>query len=213
MDPTTPDAPPTPAPPAPAPDATGTGAAAVEPGLAEKIERAASGAVDQHLAESKKSRGQRGPDKKPRKPRVSFPGLDNGAPASPMAEGAPAPLDPVWDAAPAFDEATASALVNIAVNLLNDGAAAIVRAVAKKETGDDALANEAAKSVRMAGEIENSVKKGALECCKKYAVRLDYAPEIMLGGGMVVWAGQVGMTIKDLKAKGRELRGGTPATN
>jgi hypothetical protein len=119
----------------------------------------------------------------------------------------------VWDAPPAFDEATAGALVNIAVNLLNDGAAAIVRAVAKKETGDDQLANEAAQAVRMAGEIENSVKKGALECCKKYAVRLDYAPEIMFGGGLVIWAGQVGMTLRDLKAKGRELRGGSPAAN
>jgi hypothetical protein len=107
---------------------------------------------------------------------------------------------------PAFDEAAAKACIDIAIGLLNDGAAAVVGAVAKKETGDASLAKEAADAVRMAEKIESAIRVGGLGCVKKYSVRLDYANEIMLGGGLIIWLGGVGMAIKGLKAKGRELR-------
>jgi len=97
-------------------------------------------------------------------------------------------------------------MVKIALGLLNDGAAAIVRAVAKSQTGDDQLAEQAAKAVRMTEQIHATIEKGAIACAKKYCVRLDYAPEIMFGGGMVIWLGQTGMTIKELRATGAALR-------
>lgn len=105
-----------------------------------------------------------------------------------------------------FDEETARVLVEIALGLLNDGAAAIVGAVAKKETGDQLLAEQAAKEVRMSEKIETAVKTGAVLCAKKYAVRMDYAPEMMLFGGLIIWGGQVSLSVKALKDKGAELR-------
>lgn len=177
-----------------------------DPALAQKIERAASSAVDQHLGSR---RGKRGPDKKPRKPReqsVPLENLGNGTPETLLEEGTPAPLEGIIPDAPTFDEETAREMVEISLGLLNDGAAAIVRAIAKKETGDEQLAIEAGDSVRMGEKIEKTVRTGAIKCAKKYAVRLDYAPEIMLGGGLLVWAGQVKLAVNALKAKGAELR-------
>lgn len=94
---------------------------------------------------------------------------------------------------------------------MNDGAAAVVAAVAKKETGDSALAAEAGKSVRMSDQVRSCVELGAIECAKKYAVPMHYAPETMLFGGLVVWGGQVAMAIRTLKLKGAELRQSAPA--
>lgn len=107
---------------------------------------------------------------------------------------------------PSFDEATARQVVEIGLGLLNDGAAAIIRAIAKKETGDEKLAEEAAQSVRMTEKIEGTIKTGAIACAQKYAVNLAYAPELMLGGGLIIWGGQITMTGRALKAKGAELR-------
>jgi hypothetical protein len=223
MDPTnTPtDVPPvqaTPAPPA-APDSGTTPGSNLSAEEAQRVQRAALGAVEQHVAESRRSRGQRGPDKKPRAPRRPAVPLDpvgNGAGQAPLAEDPPQPLEVDWETEPAFDEKLALEMVQIAVGLLNDGCSAIVRAVAKNETGDEVLAEEAAKSVRMTEKIESAVTKGAVLCAKKYSVRLDYAPEIMFGGGLVVHLGQAAMVVRQLKATGRELRAGrgaAPATN
>jgi len=164
--------------------------------------------VDQHLAEStKRGRGERGPDKRARKPRgIPLEGLDPRPGETPLEDGTPTPLEPLLEAEPAFDEETARALVEIGVGLLNDAAGAIVRAVAKKETGDDQLADAAAQEIRMSEKIDSCISKGAVACAKKYAVRLDYAPEFMLLGGLVVWGGQVSLSVKTLKAKGAEIR-------
>jgi hypothetical protein len=132
--------------------------------------------------------------------------VGNGADETFLAEGAPAPLAPFVPVPPPFDEEAARTLVEIGIGLLNDAASTIVGAVAKKETGDDALAKEAGAAVRMSEKIEHAIKTGAVQCAKKYAVRLDYAPEMMLGGGLIIWAGQVSMSIRTLKAKGVELR-------
>lgn len=209
----------TPLPSSPDANAPGTGtdpngAPATDPAIAlvEKLNGASATAVGQHLAESKKGRGKRGPDKSPgsrpsrAKNPVPLESLANGTTATPLAEGPPTPLTGVVDDVPAFDEETARALVEIGCGLLNDGAAAIVRAVAKKETGDDKLADEAANAVRMSEKIEKAITTGGIQCAKKYAVRLEYAPEIMLGGGLVIWAGQVSLSVKALKAKGAEIR-------
>ena len=191
----------------PVSDGKGTGAIDGSIALLEKIQRGSAGAVDQFLSESAKTPGKRGPDKKPRKPRgVSASPLGNSQGEAPLAEGSPTPLEPLVVESASFDEETARQLVEIGVGLLNDGAAAIVRAVAKKETGDDKLADEAANAVRMSEKIESAVKTGGVLCAKKYAVRMDYAPELMLGGGLIIWAGQVSMSVKALKAKGAELR-------
>ena len=132
--------------------------------------------------------------------------MGNGTGEALLEEGTPSPLGGVVSVEPAFDAETAREMVEIAVGLLNDGASAVIRAIAKKETGDDVLAEEAAKDVRMSEKIENAVKIGAVKCAEKYAVRLDYAPELMLGGGLVIWAGQVSLQAKALKSKGAEIR-------
>lgn len=106
----------------------------------------------------------------------------------------------------AFDEATAKTLVELSIGLMNDGASAIVRAIAKKETGDNALADEAAKSVVMSAKIVETVTKGGVECARKYAVRMDYAPEMMLFGGLAIWAGQVSLACRALRATGADIR-------
>jgi len=175
--------------------------------IAQKIERASNAAVDAHLSDPAIARKRgRGPDKKPRRPRVPVGDLANGA-GEPSLEGISAePLAFSVPTVPAFDEETARALVDIAIGLLNDGAAGIVRAIAKKETGDDTLSAEAAGAVRMSEKVEAAIKTGAIQCAKKYAVRLDYAPEMMLGGGLLIWLGQVSLSVKALKARGAALR-------
>lgn len=191
----------------PGADGAGTATNDGDAAHAARVLRASASAVDQHLSESKKSRGQRGPDKRPRKARgVPLESLGNGTVETPLEESPPEPLGGIVESQPAFDEETARTLVEISVGLLNDGASAIIRAIAKKETGDDKLAEEAAQSVRMSEKIETTVKAGGLACAKKYAVNMAYAPELMLGGGLVIWAGQVTMTGRALRAKGAELR-------
>jgi hypothetical protein len=189
-------------------DGQGAAATLVSPAIAAGIERSSASAVDQHLTDSKRKRG---PDKRPRKPRQIIPleEMGTGPAETLLAEGTPQPLAGIVATEPTFDEETAREMVEIGIGLLNDGAAAIVRAIAKKETGDEKLATEAGESVRMSEKIEKTVKTGAVKCAKKYAVRMDYAPEIMLGGGLVIWAGQVTMTAKALRAKGAELRART----
>ena len=97
-------------------------------------------------------------------------------------------------------------MVDLAIGLLNDSAGAVVRAVAKKETGDDVLAATAAESVKMSERVEATIKLGAIQCAKKYSVSMKYAPEVMLGGGLLIWAGQVKLAIHSLKQKGAEIR-------
>lgn len=203
-------------PPAPAPTAanagtepSGTGGHDADPGFIEKIHRLSASAVDQHLAETPRRRGQRGPDRGPRQPRqarIPLAPLGAGAGEPSLAEDPAEPLENDLAPGPAFDEENTRALVEIGIGLLNDGAAAIVRAVAKRETRDDLLAEEAATEIRMSQKIEACISAGALQCAKKYAVRLDYAPEVMLLGGLIVWGGQVRLSINALKTKGAEIR-------
>ena len=191
-----------PNPPAPTADSGGTPGIDGNPQSLPVIERASAIAVEQHLSDAR-GRGKRGPDKRPRRRAVPLAPMGNGAADPFVAENPAIPLSPGWDdAPPTFDEEVAQSLIDVAVGLLNDGAAAVIRVAAKKETGDDALANEAAASVRMPEKIEAAVKKGAMECAKKYAVRLDYAPEVMLGGGLLIWAGQIMVVRKSLAEKG-----------
>lgn len=188
------------------------GAGAIDPAsaLAQKLDGASASAVDQHLSETKRGHGQRGKDKRPRKPRakdaVPVAEMGQGAPDALLEDATPTPLGGVVADAPPFDEETARQVIEIGVGLLNDGAAAIVRAIAKKETGDVKLAEEAAKDVRMGERVDTTIKFGAMAVAKKYAVRMEYAPEVMLGGGLVIWAGQIMATVRALKAKGVELR-------
>jgi hypothetical protein len=132
--------------------------------------------------------------------------VGNGTGEPSLAEAPPAPLAGIVDDTPPFDEETARQVIEIGVGLLNDGAAALIRAIAKRETGDAKLAEEAAQSVRMAEKIEGTIKTGAMACAKKYALAMTYAPELMLGGGLVIWAGQVVLASRALKAQGAELR-------
>jgi hypothetical protein len=185
-------------------DPAGTPANVLDPGLAAAIDRASTGAIDQHIAQRKK----RGPEKKPRKPRapVQLDQLDQGPADSLLEEKQAIPLEGLFSPAPSFDVATAQQVCKITIGLLNDGAAAIVRAIAKHETGDQTLAKEAGESVRMTEKIEETANIGAVKCCEKYAVKMEYAPEFLLGGSLVIWGGGIYSTTKALKAQGEQLR-------
>ena len=200
-------------PPPPATDRPGAPAINGSADLLSKIEHAANDAIEQHFEETKRGPGKRGPDKKPRRPRIPVAPVVPGADPSSLAPGAPVPLLGFLPIEPSFDESTATALVEIAVGLLNDGAAAVVAAVAKKETGDSALADAAGAAVRMSEKIEAAIRRGGVECARKYAVRMDYAPEMMLFGGLIIWSGQISLSIRALKAQGAALKagGGSPA--
>ena len=191
-------------------DGGGSFATVEQARLAETIKRASADAVDQHLSGDGTSRsprhGKRGPDKKPRRAKVPLAPVGEGAPPSFLAEPPPAPLSLELPSPPPFDEETARALIEIALGLLNDGAAAVVGAIAKKETNDATLSAEASRAVRMSEKVEGCVRMGAMQCAKKYSVRLEYAPEMMLAGGLVIWGGQVALSIKALKEKGLELK-------
>lgn len=132
--------------------------------------------------------------------------MGNDAGAPPLGEDV-AEVEPLdVPAQPTFDKEAAGALIEIGVGLLNDCASAVVRAVAMKETDDKALAAEAAKAVVMSDKINKAVTMGAMQCAEKYAVRMEYAPETMLFGGLLIWGGQVMLSIRSLKATGAELR-------
>lgn len=188
-------------------DRAGTASTLADSGFTERIVRASADAVGQHIAETTRRPGQRGPDKSPRKARgFSVESLGNGAGEPSLAEASPEPLGGVMVDAPAFDEATTKKVVEIGIDLLNDGAAAVVRAIAKKQTGDAAHAEEAAQSVRMSEKYRETIEFGAVACARKYAVNMAYAPEMMLGGGLVLWLGQIALVVRAEKAKGAELR-------
>ncbi len=90
--------------------------------------------------------------------------------------------------------------------LMNDCASAVVRAVAKKETGDRSLADEAANEVRMSEKLSGSFDRSGLLVAKKYNVSLTYAPEGLLLACLLAWGKQVGGTVSALREQGRELR-------
>lgn len=211
--PESPGSPPPSAVASPAADGSGAGGGVVPPDLFARIERASAGAVEQHVADTaKRGRGRpkgstgKMPARLPNGKFVPRAGVAPAPGAAPLDE-IPTPLVSPDVPAPApFDREAAGALVEIGVGLLNDMAGAIVRAVAMKETGDKALAEDAAKSVQMSEKISGAVKLGAVQCAEKYAVRMDYAPETLLFGGLIIWGGQVTLSIRSLKATGAELR-------
>jgi hypothetical protein len=181
-------------------DGAGAEANVKDAGFTARILRASAGAVDQHLSEAPRKRGQS------IKPGVPLESVGAGTDEARLEEGTPAPLGGVVAAVPAFDEETTRKVVQIGIDLLNDGAAAIVRAVAKKETGDVTHAEEAAQSVRMSEKYRDTIEFGAIACARKYAVNMAYAPEMMLGGGLVLWLGQISLVIRAEKLKGAEIR-------
>lgn len=201
----------------PAINGGGAGGDAGDAQFLENLQRASAGAVEQHIAESPEPKRGRG---RPRKTPARLPDgrfvPKNPAPlghaaAAPGVDEIPAPLlsgDVPGGAsdAPPVDAEEINALVEIGCGLLNDGACAIVRAVAMRETGDKALADGAAKEVAMSDKVEAAIKKGAQLCARKYAMRAEYAPEMILFGGLIIWCGQISLSVRALKAKGAELR-------
>ena len=181
------------------PDGTGAASNVFNAGQAESLKRASAGAVDQHLAESTSKRGAK-------RPGVFIASMGDGTGETPLGEAPPEALGGGVVGVPSFDEETARKVVEIAIDLLNDGAAAIVKAIAKKETGDLAHAEEAAQSVRMSERYRETIEFGAIACARKYAVNMAYAPEMMLGGGLVLWLGQIALVVKAERAKGAEIR-------
>lgn len=188
----------------------------VAPGLAEKIERAAASAVDQHISGAKKrGRGERGPDKKPRRPRgagqgISLADMDQGPGDPLLEEGTPVPLEGIIPDDPPFDEKAASAVVDIALGLLNDCASGVTRFFSERWTGDKSFAEECSNAVVMSGKTESAIRLGGNLCAKKYSVKMESAPEWILVGGVLVWAGTVTAVVKTAHSKGKDLRENPP---
>ena len=193
------------------------GPATVQPQaqLLERIERAADGAVAQHLAESTKKRhGDRGPDKRPRKRREPAPkdpvpvAAVGNSTASPLVEGpAPVPLESSFEPEPeAFDEEMAKAVVDVSVSLYQDLRESIVRRVAMEELKDPNAAAECVKSVALSERAEKALTLGGQLCAKKWSLYMAWAPEALLGAGLLLSLGQTAVVVKAIRVKGAELR-------
>lgn len=74
------------------------------------------------------------------------------------------------------------------------------------QTGDTALADQAAKDVTMAGKTAETFDRNGVRVAKKYNVPLTYLPEMALLACMVTWGKQVSGTVSVLNSKGAELR-------
>lgn len=92
------------------------------------------------------------------------------------------------------------------MEMLNEGASALLSGVALKEIGDSALAKEIGEKARMTEATAKAVKLGALETLKKYSVDLSYGPEVMLFGGLIIWGGGNMILLKRIKQQGAERR-------
>lgn len=189
-------------------DGPGPGAIAVDAEKAKELRGAAAAATEQYLNEQPRRRGpDRTPGNRPSRRRVPVAEVGNSPPETPLPEGAPVPLEIEWEnPEPTFDRRAAEALADVGIRLANDAASAIVRAIALHETGDEKLAEAAAKEVRMTEDVRRAIREGAIACAKKYAVQTKYGPEAMLIGGLCAWALPLVAAIKALKAKGRERR-------
>ena len=175
-------------------------------GLAGILAQSAGDAASQHAAESppKRGRGQRGPDKSPRKlPPQNRPRV----PASPAAidetflAQAEASLSPAGELAveEVFDEETAKAIVDLIVDGWADLRAEIVRFAAKRITGDDKIAEDTVKPV--APKLIATMKKGGFLMAKEQQMDFKHAPKWMFFGPMLLTLFKDGAKLKMLKAE------------
>lgn len=188
------------------PDGNGTGTDQPADSLGARIQQASHAAVEQHTAQTvKRGRGR------PRKYPLPVGQVDTGPrPASfPPDEAAPLPVD-FEEPQPSFDEQGAAALLDGALDALNDFMAAFQRNAAMRWMNDAGLAEQAANQAKMSPEVRNQVRVGAMACLKKYAVDLSYAPEATLALGLGLWGIGNYSAYKRLEIEGKRMRGIVP---
>ena len=192
-------------------DGNGAPGALDQTELASLAERQSATTVAEFGAQApKRLRGQRGPDKHPRRKngrKLPVADLGESPGASPLAENSTLRHEDIFPyQPPAFDAVFAETLVNGVMEMLNEGASALLSGVALKEIGDSALAKEIGEKARMTEATAKAVKLGALETLKKYSVDLSYGPEVMLFGGLIIWGGGNMILLKRIKQQGAERR-------
>lgn len=94
---------------------------------------------------------------------------------------------------------------------MNNVAGVIVRGAAMKWTGDKQLAEDADKAARMTEKVYEKCREGAIMCARKYAVSIEYAPELILGAGLLGWLGALAAQVKMLREIGKNKSKATPA--
>ena len=111
---------------------------------------------------------------------------------------------------PSFDVAACGAMVDAVIDFANDFAAGILRAVAMKEIGDSLVAKESADAARMSPEARKTIHLGAVAVLRKYSTSMEYAAEITLGVGLVMWTAGNYNAIRKLREEGKAARLGAP---
>jgi hypothetical protein len=97
---------------------------------------------------------------------------------------------------PPLDDATIEAGVEGIAEILNTVGTTIVGIVAKKNNCTAQETQDAQDQVK----VPELMKKGGKLCAKKYARLIRYAPEMMLGGGFLLWLGSITLTCKSIVA-------------
>lgn len=195
----------------PAVDGQGTSTAVPDPLLAARIDGASATAVDQHLATqpAKRRPGQRGADKRPRRPRVPVEEMVNGTfPA--LVDAQPEPLagyeaDLVPEPTP-FDRETASEMAGFVTELLNDVVAIGMEAWALKHLNDAGAAADAANAVRMTDKLQTRWNSALVKLAEKHRIALDWAPEVIAGGCLLVWGSNIRKQGLAVRQQGEQLR-------
>jgi hypothetical protein len=202
----------------PADDASGTAKNVGDPELVARIERAASGAIDQHLDEQAakpRKRGQRGPDRNPgsRPPRaraVPLASLDGLPDPALLAEDIPTPLVPgAADLPPEpapFDRDAAQEIVGFATEFINDIAGVGMESWALKHLGDAQLAADAGAKARMTDKLRDRLEKGLVLLAEKHRLALDMAPEVIVGGCFILWGTNLRKQAVAIRVQGEQLR-------
>jgi hypothetical protein len=92
-------------------------------------------------------------------------------------------------------------LVDGIIQGVDDVVAGIAETVARKRTGDPALAKSVREVVRMGDKARAMIRLGGVGCAKKYLPEWQATPEAMLGGGVAIWLLGVATQLRMLMPK------------
>ncbi|MCI0352014.1 MAG: hypothetical protein L0Z53_21550, partial [Acidobacteriales bacterium] len=118
----------------------------------------------------------------------------------------PASVPAAVPAQPALDTETLRALVEGLTDGVEDIACGIARAQIRLAGGDKQLRDEIAAECKISEKTRAMIVLGGTELAKKYVENLQYAPEIMVLGGLAIYSVGVAGAIRAGKDKLTEFR-------
>lgn len=192
----------------PKPNEIGASAITGQPEFTTPVDGASNGTPSNTPAPSVPRR----PRGRPRKNPLPVGAMGNGPGAAPMGQSSPqlVPVDFETNSAPtaaaSFDAEAAEALIDGIICGLNDFAAYFQRNAALTWLADSTIADAVAAGARMSEKVEKTIKAGAMACARKYAVDLEYAPELTLFGGLALWTGGNYLAYKRIIEQGKKMR-------